>query len=108
MRLVVARCRVTGVTDKRHLRASHFESWADSASDEKVDGFNGLLLSPHVDHWFDRGFISFKNQGGFLVSRDLSSDVLNKWSIDSRSSVGGFHRSQQAYLDHHRDAVFRR
>ena len=107
VRLVEARCRVTGVADKRHLRASHIKPWADSTSDEKIDGFNGLLLSPHVDHLFDRGFISFKNEGRFLVSRDLSPEVLRKWSIDSGALVGGFHRSQQGYLDYHRDVVFR-
>ncbi|MGB9332880.1 MAG: HNH endonuclease signature motif containing protein, partial [Steroidobacteraceae bacterium] len=48
-------CRVTGVLDRRHLRASHIKPWKVSDDREKIDGFNGLLLSPHIAHLFDRG-----------------------------------------------------
>ncbi len=43
-------CRLTGVSDLRHLRASHIKPWRASTSVQKLDGNNGLLLSPHVDH----------------------------------------------------------
>jgi len=59
VRLVEDHCRITGVSNIKHLRASHIKPWSASTNDEKLDGFNGLLLSPHVDHLFDRGFISF-------------------------------------------------
>ena len=48
-------CRVTGVTDLKHLRASHIKPWRDSSDEEKLDGCNGLLLAPHIDHLFDMG-----------------------------------------------------
>ena len=56
-------CRVTGVRAIEHLRASHIKPWAKSDDLEKVDGNNGLLLSPHVDHLFDRGWIRFEADG---------------------------------------------
>jgi putative restriction endonuclease len=62
------KCRVTGVTNKRHLRASHIKPWRMSTDFEKLDGNNGLLLSPHIDHLFDQGFISFKDNGELIVS----------------------------------------
>ena len=30
---------------------------------EKLDGCNGIMLSPQVDRLFDRGFISFEDDG---------------------------------------------
>jgi putative restriction endonuclease len=40
-------CRVTKVTDRRHLVASHIKPWRDASDAERLDGTNGLLLSPH-------------------------------------------------------------
>jgi hypothetical protein len=43
-----------------HLRESHCKPWRDSSNEERINGENGLLLTPTVDHLFDRGFISFE------------------------------------------------
>ena len=106
VRLVENHCRITGVANIRHLRASHIKPWAASDNQEKLDGYNGLLLSPHVDHLFDRGFISFKNSGEVLVSKELNPQVLQQWSISPSINVGSFSKSQGDYLDFHRDVIF--
>ena len=51
-----------------HLIASHVQPWRDSNNEERLDGENGLLLTPTVDHLFDKGFISFENTGQLIVS----------------------------------------
>ncbi|MEP6939940.1 MAG: HNH endonuclease [Rudaea sp.] len=43
-------CRVTGVNKSEHLRASHCKPWRDATNEERLDGENGLLLTPNVDH----------------------------------------------------------
>lgn len=106
VRLVEDHCRVTGVTNIKHLRASHIKPWSVSSKEEKLDGFNGLLLSPHVDHLFDRGFISFKNSGDLLISKELNPIVLEQWAIANSANVGIFKANQSKYLEFHRDAVF--
>ena len=106
LRLVEHRCRITGVANIKHLRASHIKPWAASNNHEKIDGYNGLLLSPHVDHLFDRGFISFKDSGDILVSKELNTKVLDQWSIHSSQNVGEFKAAQCQYLDYHRIAIF--
>ena len=106
VRLVEDHCRVTGVTNIKHLRASHIKPWSVSSKEEKLDGFNGLLLSPHVDHLFDRGFISFKNSGDLLVSAELNPIVLEQWAIANSANVGIFKANQGKYLEFHRDVVF--
>jgi hypothetical protein len=108
VRLVEDGCRVTGVRNIKHLRASHIKPWSVSSKEEKIDGHNGLLLSPHVDHLFDRGYISFKESGELLVSKELNPSVLEQWSISSSENVGGFTKSQSTYLEYHQDVIFQR
>lgn len=106
VRLLEHHCRVTGVDNIKHLRASHIKPWAVSTNEERLDGHNGLLLSPHIDHLFDRGFISFRNSGDLLISTEMHSNVLEKWSIHSEANVGQFNKNQSTYLEFHRDMVF--
>lgn len=96
------RCRVTGVAVPELLRASHIKPWRDSDNRERLDGNNGLMLAPHVDVLFDRGFISFSDDGKVLVSSRLTPEILKQWSIDPTKSVGAFSHGQRAYLQVHR------
>ena len=106
LRLVENHCRITGVSKIKHLRDSHIKPWSASDNFEKLDGNNGLLLSPHVDHLFDRGFISFENEGELLISKELNPVVLRQWSIEAAQNVGKFSTKQSRYLEFHRDVVF--
>lgn len=68
------RCPLTGITDPALLRASHIVPWAMCESDEqRLDVHNGLLLSALCDAAFDKGLISFQDDGAILVSDKLSS-----------------------------------
>ncbi len=95
-------CRLTGVTSLEHLRASHIKPWAVSSDAEKLDGHNGLLLAPHVDHLFDGGYISFADDGELLVSPVLKPSVLSAWAIDRKRNAGAFSAEQRGYLEYHR------
>jgi predicted restriction endonuclease len=102
-------CRITGVNRPEHLIASHCKPWRDCEShDERLDGETGLLLTPTVDHLFDRGFISFENDGELLISPVVHRESLKRMGIppDERRNVGGFTEGQRAYLEFHREAVF--
>lgn len=95
-------CRVTGVTDKRLLIASHIKAWKDSTNAERISGYNGVLLSPHVDALFDDHLITFEDNGQMHVHLSLPDDVLERWSIDPRRPVEAFHPEQSPFLFHHR------
>lgn len=99
-------CRITGLNFKEHLRASHIKPWRTSSNVERLDGNNGLLLAPHVDHLFDKGFLSFDEHGGILVSRRLNQSVLEAWGIDHHANVGSFTEGQSAYMAYHRAHIF--
>jgi hypothetical protein len=99
-------CRVTGLRDSQHLRASHIKPWKDSNDVEKVDGHNGLLLSPHVDHLFDRGWILFEDNGALVPSPKLDVLVLQSWRIEPDRVLRPFLPRQIEYLEFHRELVF--
>ena len=106
--LVEPRCRVTGLAEKHHLRASHIMPWRFANDREKLDGNNGLMLSPHVDHLFDRGYISFKDDGQLLLAPQMSPDLRSAWSIARLQTPRAFSAAQAIYLDHHRANLFKR
>ena len=102
------KCRVTGLPDVNYLIASHIKPWSVSNDKEKLDGNNGLLLSPHIDKLFDNGYISFENNGDVMISEEFNTKVLNFWNIDQISNVGVFNEQQKAYLEYHRSKVFKK
>ena len=106
--LVEEGCRVTHVTDPKHLRASHIKPWREASNHERLSGNNGLLLSPHIDHLFDQGYISFSPTEQLLVVKEVQVDLLVKWGIDVSSRVGTFTLEQQAFLEFHRANIFNR
>lgn len=100
-------CRITGITDGRFLTASHVKPWAKSSDFEKLDGNNGLLLSPHVDRLFDRGYISFEDNGALMMSPSLPKEVVSAWSLSADIEFRPLTKKQAAYMDYHRRKVFR-
>lgn len=100
-------CRLTGVTELRHLRASHIKPWCQADDVERLDGANGLLLSPHIDHLFDHGYISFQKTGVILRSSVLSNELVSHWSLNLGQSVGAFTRRQEDFLEYHREVIFK-
>ena len=101
-------CRVTGVLDRRHLRVSHIKPWRLCDDRERLDGFNGLLLSPHIAHLFLRGHISFADDGRLLISRHLNPSVVKAWGLDTPRPLPlqPFRAEQRGYLEFHRRNVF--
>lgn len=99
-------CRLTRVLDRRHLMAVHIKPWSECSDEEMLDGANGLLMSPHVAHLFERGYIAFTDDGQVLVSQDLNPVVLANWHIELPANVGEFRSAQTHYLEFHRRGVF--
>jgi len=103
-------CRITGVDREEYLRASHCKPWRDATNEERLDGENGLLLTPNADHLFDRGFIGFEDNGDVLISPVAHVESLARMGLDSSRvvNVGGFSKGQRRYLDFHRENVLLR
>ncbi|TWB42601.1 HNH endonuclease [Nitrospirillum pindoramense] len=104
------RCRITGVENPTHLVASHCKPWRDSNNEERLNGENGLLLTPSIDHLFDRGFIGFEDNGRLIISPAAHRPSLQRMGIkvDEKINVGSFTSAQRQFLDFHRDSVLLR
>jgi hypothetical protein len=101
-------CRVTGTSDAKFLIASHIKPWAKSENSERLDGNNGLLLAPHIDRLFDRGYISFEDDGGLILSKQLPEAVRLKWDVTQKIPRVPFSAAQVQYLNYHRAELLRK
>lgn len=63
IRICNGACVVTKITDVSLLIASHIKPWRDATDEERLDGNNGMLISPHIDKLFDRNLITFPMKG---------------------------------------------
>ncbi len=101
-------CRLTGVSDERFLIASHIKAWSQcDTNGERLDGYNGFLFSPNADKLFDRGFISFEDNGDLLVSSRIDNELLSQLGIVNVFNVGIFSGKQKGYLAFHRQNIFK-
>jgi putative restriction endonuclease len=107
--LIERACRVTRVERREHLIAGHIKPWRDSSNDERLSSENGLMLTPTIDHLFDKGFISFEGDGDLIVSPVADTTSLQRMGvpIDHRFKVGAFSEGQRKFLDYHRDNILR-
>jgi putative restriction endonuclease len=96
------KCRVTGVDEPAILIASHIKPWRDSSNFERLDGNNGLLLSPHVDKLFDKGWITFSDLGDLIIANRDALKVIEAWQIPI-GNTGSFNEKQVEYLIFHRN-----
>ncbi len=102
------RCAVTGLAVADLLRASHIKPWADCSRDaERLDIWNGLLLAPHLDAAFDRGFITIGDDGMVIVATALDLAARATLGLHEQLRVRALHDGHRAYLPWHRERVFK-
>jgi hypothetical protein len=94
-------------TNKALLIASHIKPWSECDNAERLDGNNGLLLSPHIDKLFDRGWITFTDAGDLLCADPSIERALQQWGVELPLNVGLFSLKQAKFLSYHRDVIFR-
>jgi hypothetical protein len=92
-------CRLTGITNSSLLIASHIKPWRSCESaQERLDGMNGLLLTPDADLLFDRGFITFEDDGKVRVSPRFDREDLRRLGLgDSAWKQLGFSEAPMAW-----------
>ena len=97
-------CPLTGISDAALLRASHIIPWKDCSSDaERLDVHNGLLLSALWDAAFDRGLVTFGDDGTPVFSTSLSVSAVEELRWINPITLTDKHRER---LAHHRKEIF--
>src|ERR1700731_2674154 len=107
---IESRCRIKGVENPVHLVASHCKPWRDSTNEERLNGENGLLLTPSIDLLFDRGFIGFEDSGNLIISPVAHKPSLQRMGLETKliTNVGTFTNGQRQFLEFHRNAILLR
>lgn len=98
-------CCVCGLSNSKLLIASHIKPWSCSASTEKLDVDNGLLLCPNHDKLFDSGLITFDNSGHIIISDQLSEADRDLMNVHPDMVVALTERNRE-YLEYHRKCKF--
>lgn len=97
-------CAATGFKDTSMLVASHIKPWRACSNEERLDPFNGLLLTPNLDKAFDAGFITFAPNGSVSLSPLLTEPEKLGITTDLRVQLIGPH---EQFMSFHRTIVFR-
>lgn len=97
------------ITDERLLIASHIKPWAASNNKEKVDPYNGFMLTPMYDKLFDRGFITFTKDKHIILSDFISSQTWKKIGLKGNESYMMLPMDEKRinYLRFHQQSVFK-
>jgi len=96
-------CSVTGCGAEKLLRASHLKPWRDSSNSERLDPYNGLLLTPNLDLALDRCLITFANDGHIMISEGLAREDAEALGISPDLTLRSVKEEHLQYLAFHRD-----
>jgi putative restriction endonuclease len=102
-----SKCSVTGFLNTNFLTASHIKPWRDGNNVERLDQYNGFLLSPSYNTAFDQGYISFNDSGQIILSRELNMDAALIIGIKDNAVIKDLDSKHQFYLEYHRDQIFK-
>jgi len=100
-------CAVTKCNEISILRASHIKPWRYCDNQERLDVYNGLLLTPNLDLLFDKGFISFKENGGIIISKKISTDNMLKLRLVHEMEIS-VQKENVPYLKWHGKNIFKK
>lgn len=103
LRLWDNKCAVTGLAVSEALVASHALPWKDSNNQQRLDEYNGLLLSATLDCLFDSGLISFTDAGKLLVNECVDHKQLQACGLSFESQLRKVPERCKTYLQKHRE-----
>jgi predicted restriction endonuclease len=111
-------CALTGVKNENLLVASHIKPWAACRDEprQQTDFDNGLLLCSPIDKLFDRGFLTFNDDGSIKLHKVGHERSLDEGSLAVFGLVAAklpkieqtLTTKSKEFLAYHRNHVFNR
>jgi len=106
LRALEEKCKLCGIDNPDFLRASHAKPWRVSNNKERLDQYNGFLLCPAHDFLFDKGLISFRDDGLILISPILEDHNRVLMNVHEEMKINIL-EGHKTYLKYHRDFIFK-
>lgn len=102
-----SQCQLSYVDKLDLLRASHIKPWSKCDNDaERLDSDNGLLLAIQYDLLFDKGYISFQDDGSILISDIITNAERHIFQLNDNMKITMQSPKQKAYMKYHRERIF--
>jgi hypothetical protein len=97
-------CAVTGVNTRQALRASHIMPWREANPEQRLDRYNGLLLSANIDALFDKYLITFDNDGKIVIADWIGKnrEEMERLGLRADMKIKGLKTKHHEYLKSHR------
>ena len=96
-------CSVTSFSHYDILMASHIRPWKNSDNKQRLDVYNGLLLLPNLDKLFDKGYVSFCDNGSIVFSPYFPKSDRILLGLDESVRLLKVEDNHTEYLKYHRD-----
>ncbi|MFK7903308.1 MAG: HNH endonuclease [Nitratireductor sp.] len=99
------RCALTGIQIEAVLKASHIKPWCKSDDMDRLDPNNGILLSANADALFDKGLMTFEDDGTVKFTNSITPAIQKKLLGESLLNLS-FDKAHLPNLKYHRDNIF--
>lgn len=99
-------CQICGMDIRDLLKASHSKPFKDCNVKEAVDIYNGLLLCPNHDGAYDKGYISFYNNGKIILSKYLDEENRQLLNLTDDIKIK-LEPQHSKYIEYHRFYIFK-
>lgn len=100
-------CEICGIKNKELLITSHIKPWAKSDKLEKLDSENILLLCATHDALFDKGLITFDDNGKIIISSELDDNDRILLHLTGKEKIFVDSENKRKYLRFHRENIFK-
>lgn len=102
------KCAMTGCQNRKLLTASHILPVNQcNTEDEMQDPYNCIALTPTFDKLFDSGYISFKDDGGVMITSKLAKQDCQAINLHAGMKIDLPAQSLK-YMSYHREHIFRK
>lgn len=97
------KCQISGESNSELLVCSHIVPWRLDP-ENRLNLNNVLLLAFNYDFLFDKGYISFNDDGTIITS----SKIKDKFGIQSGLKLNGLQEESKNFLKCHREKIFKK
>lgn len=103
------KCCLCNVKNHELLIASHIKPWVESEPKEKLDVNNGFLMCPNHDRLFDKGYITFDDDGKIIISDRLTENDRESLNVNNKMHIElTLTDDNKKYLKFHRENIYNR
>lgn len=102
----IGKCMLCGKDTPECLILSHIKPSAICTVRERRDIHNGLLLCADHDNLFDKGYITFNNNGGLIISSKITKENQEKHLLNIYKKISTC-KQREKYFEYHRENEFK-